>query len=148
MDCSPPGSSVHGISQQEYWSGLPFPPAGDLPDPGIEPTSLCVFCTGRGFFTTEPPGNPPLLLGLPVADCKATSHSLRLSYPRGCPAPTPLLPMSPGLMPTPGRRGAPFLLPRLVANVGSLSPHCPPPAWAQIPRAGLPVHPPCSHLPY
>ena len=39
MDCSPPGSSVHGISQQEYWSGLPFPPPGDLPNPGIEPGS-------------------------------------------------------------------------------------------------------------
>ena len=40
MDCSLPGSSVHGILQQEYWSGLPFPPPGDLPDPGIEPESL------------------------------------------------------------------------------------------------------------
>ena len=30
-DCSPPGSSVHGISRQEYWSGLPFPSPGDLP---------------------------------------------------------------------------------------------------------------------
>ena len=29
---------VHGISRQEYWSTLPFPPLGDLPDPGIEPT--------------------------------------------------------------------------------------------------------------
>ena len=36
MDCSPAGSSVHGILQQEYWSGLPFPSPGDLPDPGIE----------------------------------------------------------------------------------------------------------------
>ena len=36
MDYSPPGSSVHGISRQEYWSELPFPPPGDLPDPGIE----------------------------------------------------------------------------------------------------------------
>ena len=33
----PPGSSVHGISRQECWSGLPFPPSGDLPDPGTEP---------------------------------------------------------------------------------------------------------------
>ena len=39
LDCSPPGSSVHGFSRQEYWSGLPFPPPGDLPDPGIEPES-------------------------------------------------------------------------------------------------------------
>ena len=35
MDYSPPGSSV-GFSRQEYWSGLPFPPPGDLPNPGIE----------------------------------------------------------------------------------------------------------------
>ena len=35
LDCNPPGSSVHGIFQQEYWSGLPFPSPGDLPDPGI-----------------------------------------------------------------------------------------------------------------
>ena len=32
MDCSPPGSPVHGISQEEYWSGLPCPSPGDLPD--------------------------------------------------------------------------------------------------------------------
>ena len=39
LDSSPPGSSVHGILQAEYWSGLPCPPPGDLPDPGIELTS-------------------------------------------------------------------------------------------------------------
>ena len=39
MDCSRPSSSVHGILQEEYWSGLPFPSAEDLPDPGIEPGS-------------------------------------------------------------------------------------------------------------
>ena len=40
MDCSPPGSSVHGILQGRYVCGLPCPPPGDLPDPGIEPMSL------------------------------------------------------------------------------------------------------------
>ena len=39
MDCSPPGSSVHGILQARYWSGLSCPPPGDLPDPGIELSS-------------------------------------------------------------------------------------------------------------
>ena len=39
MDCSLPGSSVHGIPRPEYWSGLPFPSLGDLPDPGVEPGS-------------------------------------------------------------------------------------------------------------
>ena len=36
-----------GFSRQEYWSGLPCPPPGDLPDPGIEPMSLTSTCTGR-----------------------------------------------------------------------------------------------------
>ena len=36
MDCSPPGSSVPGISQASVLSGLPFPSPGDLPDPGTE----------------------------------------------------------------------------------------------------------------
>ena len=39
LDCSPPGSSVHGFSRQEYWSGLLCPPPEDLPNPGIKPTS-------------------------------------------------------------------------------------------------------------
>jgi len=39
MDCSPPGSSVHGFSRQKYRSGLPCPPPGDLPDPGIKPVA-------------------------------------------------------------------------------------------------------------
>ena len=39
MDYSLPGSSIRGFSRQEYWSGLPFPSPGDLPDPGIEPRS-------------------------------------------------------------------------------------------------------------
>ena len=55
MDCSPPGSSVHGFFRQEYWSELPFPSLGDLLDLGIEPMSPAL--TGR-FFTTEPPGKP------------------------------------------------------------------------------------------
>ena len=47
MDCSPPGSSFHGISRQEYWNGLPFPSPGDLPDSGIEPGSPAL--SGRLF---------------------------------------------------------------------------------------------------
>ena len=37
VDCSLPGSSVHGFSRQEYSSGLPFPSPGDPPNPGVEP---------------------------------------------------------------------------------------------------------------
>ena len=40
---------------QEYWSWLPFPPPGDLPDPGIEPASLASPELAGGFFTTELP---------------------------------------------------------------------------------------------
>ena len=39
-DCSLPASSVHGILQQEYWSGLPLPSPEDLPDPGTDPGLL------------------------------------------------------------------------------------------------------------
>ena len=41
-----------GFSRQEYWSGLPCPPPGDLPNPGIEPTSLTSPALAGGFFTT------------------------------------------------------------------------------------------------
>ena len=61
MDCSLPDSSVCGISQQEYQSRLPFPPPGDFPDPGIEPTSPAF---AGECFTTEPPGKPVALLTL------------------------------------------------------------------------------------
>ena len=43
-----------GFSRQEYWSGLPFPLAGDLPDPGIESASPAL---AGGFLTTAPLGN-------------------------------------------------------------------------------------------
>jgi len=44
-----------GFSRQEYWSGLPFPSLGDLPNPGIKPESPAL---AGGFFTTEPQGKP------------------------------------------------------------------------------------------
>ena len=44
------------FSRQEYWSGVPCPPPGDLPHPGIEPTSLMSPALAGRFFTTEPPG--------------------------------------------------------------------------------------------
>ena len=45
-----------GFSRQEYWSGLPCPPPGDLPDPGIEPESLTSPALAGRFFTLAPPG--------------------------------------------------------------------------------------------
>ena len=44
-----------GFSRQEYWSGLPFPPPGDLPDPGIEPTSPALQADS---LPSEPLGKP------------------------------------------------------------------------------------------
>ena len=43
------------FSKQKYWSGLPFPPPGDLPNPVIKPVSPAL---AGGFFTTELPGKP------------------------------------------------------------------------------------------
>ena len=42
-----------GFSRQGYWSGLPFPSPGDLPNPGIEPGSLMSPALADGFFTTS-----------------------------------------------------------------------------------------------
>ena len=42
-----------GFSRQGYWSGLPCPPPGDLPDPGIDPVSLRSPALAGGFFTTS-----------------------------------------------------------------------------------------------
>ena len=44
-----------GFPRQEYWSGLPFPPLGDLPDPEIKSASLSSPAVAGEFFTTELP---------------------------------------------------------------------------------------------
>ena len=56
MDGGLQASLSMGLSRHEYWSRLPFPPAGDLPEPGIKalsPESPALACR---FFTPEPPG--------------------------------------------------------------------------------------------
>ena len=53
MDCSPPGSSVHGIFQTRILEWIACPSPGDLPDPGIEPASLMSPSLAGGFFTTS-----------------------------------------------------------------------------------------------
>ena len=63
MDYSLPGSSVHGIFWQEYWSGLPFPSPEDLPNPGIEPT-MCPALQADTLPPSEPPGRPGILIGI------------------------------------------------------------------------------------
>ena len=52
-----------GFSRQEYWSGLPFPSPGDLPDPGIEPGSPAFQVDA---LTSEPPGKPCCLHLFPI----------------------------------------------------------------------------------
>ena len=56
-DCSPPGSSVHGILQARIleWVGLPIPLPGDLSNQGVEPTSPASPILAGRFFTAEPP---------------------------------------------------------------------------------------------
>ena len=57
MDCSP--SLSMGFPRQEYWSGLPFPPPGDLPDTGIELMSFVSYALAGKFFTKSSSGKPP-----------------------------------------------------------------------------------------
>ena len=49
-----------GFSRQEYWNGLPFPPPGDLPDPGIEPASPVSPALQAHSLLIEPSGKPLL----------------------------------------------------------------------------------------
>ena len=56
MNCSPPGSSVCGILQEEYWSRLSCPPPGNLPNREIEPTSPESPALQENSLPTEPPG--------------------------------------------------------------------------------------------
>ena len=49
---------LSGFSRQQYWSGLPFPPPGDLPDPGIEPGCPAL---REDALPSEPPGNQIIL---------------------------------------------------------------------------------------
>ena len=85
-----------GFSRQKHCSGLSFP-SPDLPNPGIEPTSLLSPALAKGFFTTVPPGKP-----IQVTRCKlllllfshqVMSDSLRphgLQHTRlPCPSPSP-----------------------------------------------------------
>ena len=58
IDCSLPDSSVYGFPRQDYWSGWLVPIPGDLPDPGMEPTSLVSPALAGVFFATELSGKP------------------------------------------------------------------------------------------
>ena len=74
--------------RQEYWSGLPFPPPGNLPDPGIEPGSLTSFASaGRSFTTSAACFFSPLLrlaLFFLLSHCPAFSLSLVFVCKKKC----------------------------------------------------------------
>ena len=57
------------FSRQECWSGLSFPPPGDLPNPGTEPMSITYFALTGVFFTTGLPGKP---IYDAIGSCKVT----------------------------------------------------------------------------
>ena len=78
MDRILPGSSVHEISQQEYWSGLPFHSPGSLPDPGFEPSYPACRWILYHWATRKPPSGT---LHSPSFPGGASG-----SEQRGCPA--------------------------------------------------------------
>ena len=65
MNCSPPGSSVHGILQAKYWRGLPFPPPVDLPDPSIKPCLLHLLGWQADSLPLSHLGRQPMNCGMP-----------------------------------------------------------------------------------
>ena len=72
INCSLPGSPLSvEFSRQEYWSGLPFPTLGDLPDPGIESRSLALWADS---LQSEPTGKPPCRIGW-------TAHNFTVRWP-------------------------------------------------------------------
>ena len=95
VDCSPQAPLSIGFPRQEHWSGLPFPPSGDLSNPGIQPTSLMspalagkLFITGATweadwhshFYFT----NPGPCLFKPLAHsrcCQITARTILTSAP-------------------------------------------------------------------
>ena len=62
LDYSTPASSVHEMSQEEYWSGFPFPPLWDLPNPGIKSTSPVALVSHVDSLPIEPSWKPFVLL--------------------------------------------------------------------------------------
>ena len=87
-----------GFSRQEFWSGLPFPSPGDLPNPGIEPTSPEAPASEGGFFTTSTTWETP---SSPIT----WSNSPQLRAPA-----LPLVNPSPGWNPKPWPTFVPWLL--------------------------------------
>ena len=82
---SPQGPPSMGFSRQEYWSGLPFPPPGDLHDPGIEPTSLASLALAGRFLTTSATWEAKDVSRRCQASlCWDSCFICELRYPRSC----------------------------------------------------------------
>ena len=78
MDCSPPGCSVHGISQARILEWVAISSPGDLPNPGIEPVSPVL---AGGFFTTEPSGKSAYIHAAAAAAAKSLQSCPTLCDP-------------------------------------------------------------------
>ena len=79
MDCSPLALLSRGFSRQEYPSGLPCPPPGDLPKPRIKPTSLMTPALPGRFFTTWVL-NPTVKSQFSFSQIKFSQNSLKFGY--------------------------------------------------------------------
>ena len=77
MNYIPPGSSVHGFSRQEWWSGLPFPPPGDLSNLGIQPRSPSL----------QADSLPKQTFNLSVQLSSVAQSCLTLRHPMNCSTP-------------------------------------------------------------
>ena len=73
-----------GFPRQEYWSGLPFPPPGGLPDSGIKPMSLIAPVLAGRFFTTEPLGKLIYFTTIKKLFITKTGPSLVVQWLRIC----------------------------------------------------------------
>ena len=75
MDCVAHQAPLSkGFSRQDYWSGQPCPPPGDLPDPGIELMFLMSPALAGGFFTTSAIGKPRFSLQYNIKDMDGADY--------------------------------------------------------------------------
>ena len=95
INCSPPGSSVYGTIPARILKWLPFPPSGDLPDPGIKPLSPAALALEGGFSTSEPPGKCQSF-SIPLLKTLSWKFSLNPPGLGLCEGRSPLCPSLPG----------------------------------------------------
>ena len=100
-----------GFPRQEYWSRLPFPAPGNLPDPGIKPTSPAFSVLTSRFSTTAPPGTLPLNISQGFQFSIINMRFSRQEYWTGVPFPPP------GNLPDPGIKPGSLLSPALVGGI-------------------------------